>query len=61
MKKLNTVSVVYIDGSFRVTYSYDELDESGAPVAQNKRGSFDADGQEVQGFLDYVSKIAAES
>ena len=58
MKKINMVSVVQIDGIFKVSYSYDEADDSGVTVAQNKRGSFDASGSAVTDFMTYVSKNA---
>lgn len=58
MKKINMVSVVPIDGTLKVSYSYDEINDSGVAVAQNKRGSFDASGSVVTDFMTYVTDNA---
>lgn len=58
MKKINMASVIQTGSAFTVSYSYDETDDSGATVAQNKRGSFDASGSAVTDFMTYVAKNA---
>lgn len=58
MKQISGFSVVSINGGNRVSYTYDEIDDSsGELLSTNNRKSFYAVDQELNDRIEYIRKF----
>lgn len=55
LKRIRSISLLYIGDSLRVSYCYDETDASGNVVTQNLRGSYENADQSVEAFMQDLS------
>lgn len=65
MKKLSSFIVLNVDGSDRITYAYNEIDEqTGNFISQNNKANFivvdEALREHIEEIRDYISKKKLE-
>lgn len=55
LKRIRSISLLYIGDSLRVSYCYDETDAFGNVVTQNLRGSYENVDENVETFMSELS------
>ena len=62
MNQLNSFMVTCINGGFRVSLTYDVVnDTTGAPISQNKKDGFYVVDEEIAKHLEAVQKYIKEN
>lgn len=55
MKQLSSFMVLNIDGGDRVTYTYNDIDNStGEPISRNNKGNFYVVDDELKGHIEAI-------
>lgn len=61
MKILSSFMVLTINGGYRVSYTYDEIDENGDPISTNNKGSFYAVNPNLQDNVEAIRSYIREN
>lgn len=61
MKQLSSVQILNVNGGDRVSFTFDDISETGDPISQNNKESFYAVDAELKQHIDAIRQFIRDN